>query len=137
MPIYANTDQLYACLQALFDHVQEEDPDAAKAILASRLVIRLCCTAPAAEITLNGRRRPVQTTFGPSSLRADLDVELDADTLHHILLGELPLKKAVTSGRLKVKGPVWKTFALADLFRRGQAIYPQVLIEEGLEPDGQ
>jgi hypothetical protein len=31
---------------------------------------------------------------------------------------------------MKVKGPVWKTFALAELFERGQDIYPDILREQ-------
>jgi hypothetical protein len=132
MPVYANADQFYACTRVLFTRIEEEAPTAAEEILASRLMIRLRCTKPTAEITINGRRRPVQTSYGPSRLRPDLDVELAADTLHHILLGELSLKKALAGGLMKVRGPVWKTFALADLFYQGQALYPQVLRDQGL-----
>jgi len=132
MTLFEDADQFYACMRALFARIEEEEPTAGDAVWASRLVIRLRCTAPAAEITLNGRQRPVQVRYGPTNLRSDLDIELAADTLHRILLGELSLKKALANGRLKVRGPAWKTFALADLFRRGQAIYPQVLREQKL-----
>lgn len=133
MGFYADGDQFYACIRALFARIQERDPGAADAILASRLVIALRCTEPDAEITINGRQRPLQTTFGPSRLRATLDIELAADTLHHIMLGEQSMTKALANGLLKVRGPVWKAMALADLFRRGQALYPQVLREQGLD----
>ncbi len=131
MAFYTDSEQLYACTQALFSRIEAEDPGAADAILASRLVIRLRCTEPDAEFTINGRRRPVQTTFGPSRLRSTLDIELAADTLHHIMLGELSLKTALANGQVKVRGPVWKAPDLADLFRRGQTLYPQVLREQG------
>jgi len=132
MAFYTDSDQLCTCMGMLFTHIGERDPGAADAILASHLVIRLRCTDPGAEITINGRQRPVQTTFGPSRLRPTLDIELAADTLHHILLGGLSLTKALADGRLKVNGPVWKTMALADLFHRGQVLYPQVLREHRL-----
>lgn len=132
MPFFADSEQFYACTRALFARIEGADPGAADAILASRLVICLRTTAPAAELTINGRQHPVQTTFGPSRLRPTLDIELAADTLHRILLGEQSMKKALANGQLKVRGPVWKAMALADLFRRGQALYPQVLSEQGL-----
>ena len=132
MPFYADADQFYACTQALFARIEEQNPGAADAILASRLVIRLRCTEPDAELTINGRQRPMQTRFGPSRLRPTLDIELPADTLHRIMLGEMSLKKALANGRLKVLGPVWKATDLADLFRRGQALYREVLHEQGL-----
>jgi hypothetical protein len=134
MPFFADSEQLYACTKALFSRIQEQDPGAADAILASHLVIRLRCTKPKAEITINGRQRPVQTTYGPSRLRPTLDIELAADMLHRIMLGEQSMKKALANGQLKVRGPVWKATALADLFYRGQTIYPQVLRKQGLVP---
>jgi hypothetical protein len=132
MPFFADTDQVYACTRALFARIEEEDPGAADAIRASYLVIRLRCTEPDADFTINGRQRPILTTFGPSRLRPTLDIELAADTLHRIMLGEQSMKKALANGQLKVQGPVWKALALADLFRQGQTLYPQVLKEQGL-----
>lgn len=132
MAFYTNADQFYTCTRVLFARLEEQDPGAADAILASRLVIRLRCTEPEAEFTINGRLRPAQTTFGPSGLRPTLEIELPADTLHQIMLGELALKTALANGHLKVRGPVWKATALADLFGRGQELYPQVLHEQGL-----
>lgn len=132
VPFYVDADQLYACTSTLFARIQEKDPGAGDEIFASRLVIRLCCTDPTAEITINGRQRPVQTTFGPSRLRPTLEIELGADTLHRIMLGAQSLKGALANGLLKIRGPAWKTLTLADLFHRGQALYPQVLRDHGL-----
>jgi hypothetical protein len=132
MPYYASTNQFYECTESLFNRIQEEQPDAGDAILASHLVIRLRCAEPDAELTINGRKRPVQTTLGPSRLRPTLDIGLSADTLHYIMLGELSLKTALARGLLTVRGPVWKTRALAELFHRGQALYPDVLQAQGL-----
>jgi hypothetical protein len=132
MAFYADADQFYTCTKTLFTRIEEQEPGAADAILASRLVIRLRCTEPDAELTINGRQRPVQITFGPSRLRPTLDIELPADTLHRIMLGEVSLKKALANGQLKVLGPVWKATVLADLFHRGRALYSEVLHEQGL-----
>lgn len=132
MAFFKDSDQLYTCAKALFTQIEEEDPGASDAILASHLVIRLRCTQPDAEFTLNGRQRPVNITYGPAKARPTMDIELAADTLHHILLGELSMKKAMGNGLLKVRGPVWKVTALADLFYRGQEIYPGILEEQGL-----
>jgi len=132
MTFYADADQFYTCTQTLFARIEEQEPGAADAILASRLVIRIRCTEPDAELTINGRQRPVHTTFGPSGLRPTLDIELPADTLHRVMLGEISLKKALANGRLKVLGPVWRATDLADLFHRGQELYHEVLHEQGL-----
>ncbi len=131
MPFYDSADQLYHCLRTLFGRLGQENPGAGEAVLALRLISRLRISEPAAEITTNGRRRPLLTVYGPSTLRPDLEIEVVGDTLHRILLGELPLKKAVGNGLVKVRGPAWKTLALAELFRQSQAIYPEVLRELG------
>jgi len=136
MAFFRDTDQFYLCTQALLSRIQKEDPGAADAILASHLIIRLQSTDPEAEITINGRKRPVQVTYGPAGLRPTLNIELTADTLHGIMLGQLSLKKALADGRLKVRGPVWKTQALADLLTQGRDIYPRILQEQGLAPAG-
>ena len=135
MPFFENSEQLETCMRALFAGIEQDDPGAADAISASHLVIRLQCMEPAAELTINGRQRPARTTFGPSAIRPVLDIELAADTLHGIMLGEQSMTKALSNGLLKVRGPVWKATALAELFRRGQKLYPDVLSEQGLVRD--
>jgi hypothetical protein len=139
MPFYSSTDQLYTCAGALFSRIEKENPGAGNALRSARLVIRLRCTLPDGEFTLNGRRpladasfRPVQTILGPAEFRPEVDITLSSDTLHRILLGELSLGKALATGLLQVKGPVLKTLALADLFHAGQKWYPEILHEQGL-----
>ncbi len=127
MPFYADTEQFYSNLRALFACVAAHHPRASDAIAASHLVIRLRTTAPAGEIVINGRQKPVQTTFGPAAARPDLDIQLAADTLHRILLGELSLAKALGTGQLKVQGPIWKTLALSELLTVGQRCYPGIV----------
>ena len=135
MAIFVDPEQLYGATEALFARIAEEDPGAADAILASHLVICLRSTEPETEITINGRRRPLETTFGPSPVRPTLDIELPADTLHQIMLGRQSMKSALAGGQLKVRGPAWRAKALADLFRQGQSLYPEVLREQGLAGD--
>ncbi|MGW8250124.1 MAG: SCP2 sterol-binding domain-containing protein, partial [Anaerolineales bacterium] len=78
------------------------------------------------------RANPVRVFYGNSTLRPDFDVQMHADAFHLILLGELSLGKALGDGKLKVKGPVYKSFALADIFHRGQAVYPTILDQFGV-----
>ena len=132
MPVFENADQFYDATRVLFARLEAQDPSATDTLAASRLIARLRCTDPQAEITLNGRQRPVQTTFGPSAVRPTLDIKLPADVLHRIMLGEESLKTALARGQIQVRGPVWKVKVLADLFRQAQAIYPQVLADQGV-----
>ena len=70
MAVYTDAEQLYTYVRALFALIAAKNPGAADAVLASRLVIRLHCTEPDAEITLNGRQRPLETIFGPTRIEA-------------------------------------------------------------------
>jgi putative sterol carrier protein len=126
MPVYQTSEQLDSVLKQLFNKIKE-NKSAVQTVTSSRMVIRLSMSNPTAEVTINGRHNPVEMTFGPSQVRPDLDVSLPADTLHLILTGEMPLRKALASGGMKVKGPIWKTFALQEILHQGQAVYPQII----------
>ncbi|MBP7691641.1 MAG: hypothetical protein KA764_06975 [Anaerolineales bacterium] len=132
MPFYPDEITLYGSLREVFTRL-ETTPEAYRALTTARLALRLKCTAPAAEVLLDGRRPgQFQAHYGPALVRPDLDVELATDTLHLILLDSLPLKKAVGSGLVKVKGPTWKLSALATVLDAGRLIYPEVLREQNL-----
>ena len=132
MPIYTSDQQLYACFQQLFAAIEGHDPKAGNALLKASLAIRFDCVAPAASITIDARRAPVAVRYGPSDVKPTIEIGLTADTLHCLLLGAIRLGKAVGSDLLDMKGPVWKTLALADLFRYAQQLYPAVLAERQL-----
>lgn len=134
MAFYSSSEQFYACAQALFDRLEKENPSAGDDVIAAKLLIRLLCSDPMAAILINGRRRPVSVSYGVNRIRPELEVTLKTDTLHQILLGKLSLSKALSAKALRVRGPVWKTLALGELFDQCQALYPQILREQGLLP---
>lgn len=78
---------------------------------------------------LDARKRPFHITYGPSTIKPTLDITLTTQTLHEILLGQLPLTKALGGKRIKPKGPVWKVITLAPLFDKAKGIYPSVLAD--------
>ena len=133
MPFYPSSDVLYHALRATFARIEKEAPnhlDGLHSLMASRTILRLKCSAPAAEVTLNGREKQFKATYGPSTLRADLTIELASDTLHLILLDELSIKKAYGNGKIKVIGPVWKLKVLTDLVKGAREYYPAVVKEQ-------
>jgi hypothetical protein len=132
MSIYASDAQLYACFQSLFGTIEGHDPKAADALLKASLAITFNCTSPTASITIDARRAPVQLAYGPTPVKPTIEVGLTADTLHCLLLGEMRLTKAIGSDLVDLKGPVWKTLSLADIFHYAQQFYPGVLQNYGL-----
>jgi hypothetical protein len=135
MPYFHDSDQFYACAELLFARIQEQQPRAADAVLASRAVFRLKSSDPGAEITVDGRRCPVEISYGTARQRPTLDITLSTDTLHRILLGSLSLREALAGKQLKVRGPVWKARALEELFDSARQLYPQVLSDCGRSGD--
>ena len=129
MAVYASDKQLYSCFKALFSKIEEEDSAAADSLLKSKLSIRFQCSDPTAAITIDARKNPVNIAYGSAGIKPTLDISLSADTLHEILLGEIGLSKAMGSGRMKPKGPIWKSVALEPLLHDAQRLYPLVIEE--------
>jgi putative sterol carrier protein len=131
MAYFQDSEQFVAMLETLFERVQQTYPNAAEELEQAKLILRFRCSDPAADILINGRRHPATITFGENRIRPEVDVDLTADTLHQILLGELRLAKALASGALKIRGPARKTLAVTGLFHECQKLYPAVLRESG------
>lgn len=132
MPVYSSDELLQSTLHKLFDRVGQ-DPQAVKAVVGSKLILRLRISAPGAEVTVNGRKNPPEIRYDKTALRPDVEIELSADSLHRILLGELRLSSAVAARQLIVRGPIFKTFVFEEIFHSAQKYYPQVLAEGGLD----
>ena len=132
MPFYANTEQLYAATRVFFDRVGKEYPHAADAILKQKLTVRLSTVEPPGVFGLDGRHAPLKTYIGTVPFRPDLDIEMPADMLHAILLGQTSIRSSLASGKLKARGAILKALSLSSLFQQGQTVYPQVLREQGL-----
>jgi hypothetical protein len=130
MPYFETSDEFYATMRLLFERIRDQQPNPVDTLVENKTHIHLKVNRPTAEITINARRQPVEVSFGNSAKgRPELNIELDADTLHAILLDELSLKKAIANRQVKVIGPAWKTLPLADIFYNGRMIYPQILNE--------
>lgn len=132
MAFYADSDQFVSTLSLLFDRVQQTYPQAAEELEQAKLILRFRCSDPEADILINGRRHPASVTFGENRIRPEVDIQLTADTLHSILLGDLKLSKALASRSLKIRGPARKTLAVTDLFHQCQKLYPEILRQKRL-----
>lgn len=128
MPYYQDAQSLYESMKLFFEKMREQQPNPVDALVNNKISIRLKFSQPPAEIGINARKNPVQVTFGePMKIRPELDVHLDAETLHQILKDELSLSKAVADRRMKVLGPFWKTFPLKEILDQGRNLYPQLI----------
>jgi hypothetical protein len=133
LSIYNTSEQLYRGLKLLFDQIYSRDPNTGSALYQSNLIIRLRLTNPEAELVINSRKNPPQISYGgAAALMPDLNVEMTADIFHYVMMAELPLGQAIRGRQMKVRGPVWKSFVLEEIFHSGQAVYPQIVRSSGL-----
>lgn len=130
MSVYQTSDDLYRLIQTLFARMAAENPQAGDSMINAALSVRIRCTEPTAVLFIDGEKRPLTVAYGNTPSKPKLDIEASTDTLHEILLGNLPLMKAIGSKRLRVKGSIFKAKALADLFHQMQKIYPQLTMND-------
>ena len=122
---YADADQLESVYTEMFDAVA--DDDSMTTMVDSQMVINFRLNDPHADIWIDGRARPVVTTFEPiDGVKATLTATLSADSMHELLLGSLPLGKALLFRKLKVSGSKSKAMALEPLLHACQAVYPDI-----------
>ncbi|HUS43182.1 MAG TPA: SCP2 sterol-binding domain-containing protein [Ilumatobacteraceae bacterium] len=122
---YADADQLEGVYTTMFDAVA--DDDSMDSLVDAQMVINFRLNDPAADIWVDGRSRPVVTTFEPiDGVDATLTAQLSADSMHELLLGSLPLGKALLFRKLKVSGSKSKAMGLEPLLHACQAVYPDI-----------
>lgn len=127
--IYNDAAQFEALFTRLFAEIAAKGPASMNALVRRRMVICFAVREPEVEMWVDGRDIPVQATFGHSDLPATLTAELTGDTLHELLLGTLPLGKALRRRKLKVEGSIFQAMKLESLLHACQADYPALARE--------
>jgi putative sterol carrier protein len=95
-------------------------------LVAMQMVINFRLQNPDADIWVDGRSRPVGSAFAPLGVDATLTARLSAASMHRLLLGTLPLGKALLLRKLKVSGSKSKAMQLEPLLHACQAVYPSI-----------
>lgn len=121
---YADSAQLRTVYTTMFDAIA--DDDSMDELVALQMVINFQLRDPSADIWVDGRSRPVVTSFEAIGTEATLTAKLSADSMHGLLLGTLPLGKAVLFRKLKVGGSKSKAMQLEALLHACQAVYPDI-----------
>lgn len=124
---FAGTDQLRTVFSEMFDQVA--DDDSMDDLVEQQMVINFRLDDPDADIWVDGRSRPVVTTFEPIDVDATLTATLSADSMHELLLGTLPLGRALMFRKLKVSGSKSRALKLESLLHACQAVYPAIADE--------
>lgn len=127
--VYADKAEFEALFTRMFDQIETDDPDGMDTLVEQEMVIRFRLRRPDVELWVDGRSKPVQTSFGPQQLDATLTGDLTGNSMHELLLGTLPLGRALMFRKLKVRGAKSKALKLESLLHAMQAVYPQLADE--------
>ena len=122
---FLTTDDLVAVYSEMFAAIA--DDESMGALVEQQMIINFKLRDPTADIWVDGRARPVVTTFEPIGQTAALTAELSADSMHDLLLGTLPLGRALLFRKLKVQGSKSKAMKLESLLHACQAVYPTLV----------
>ncbi len=122
--IYTDAEQFETLFRRLFAEIEEDDVDLMAPLVESRMIVCFEIHDPAVLMWVDGRSAPVETSFGASGLDATLTARVSGDHFHEILLGTLPLGRALWQRKLKVKGSKLKAKKLESLLHACQAGYP-------------
>ena len=124
---FTGPGQLREVFAEMFDRVA--DDDSMDDLVEQQMVINFRLHDPDADIWVDGRARPVVTTFEPIDVDATLTATLSADAMHELLLGTLPLGRALMFRKLKVSGSKSRAVKLESLLHACQAVYPGIADE--------
>jgi len=125
MAVFHSADQIYTILQEVFARVADHPADITS-FTHSNLVFRIHLQNPEATILLDGRQPPLEVFFGERPGRANIEVTMEADMLHHIWLGQASMSQAFFSGAIRTQGNILKARQLVDLFRVCEEVYPAI-----------
>ena len=98
---------------------QIADDESMDELVELQMVINFRLRDPSTDIWVDGRSRPVDTTFEPIGVDATLTARLSSNAMHELLLGTLPLGKALLFRKSKA-------MQLEPLLHACQAVYPTI-----------
>ena len=132
MAVFRDRDHLYQVLGALFDRISQE-PDMARRLLESKLIVRFRYKDPEGIVTVNMRSSPITYHFGESDLEPDVEMIQSGDTSHQFWQGKLNVARAIATRKVVTRGSVPKALALLPAVKPAFSLYPGVLRELGYE----
>ncbi len=125
--VYEQPADFEALFSRLFSEIEHDDR--LDELVEQQMVIRFRIREPEVDLWIDGRSAPVQASFGNEDLDATLTVDLTGNSLHELLLGTLPLGKAMLFRKLKVDGSKSKAMKLEPVLHVMQAAYPALADE--------
>lgn len=122
--IYDDAEQFESLFTRMFDEIADHDGMAT--LVDQQMLIRFRLHDPDVDLWIDGRASPVTTSFTALDLEPTLVADLSTDSMHELLLGTLPLGRALLFRKLKVQGSKSKAMKLEPLLHAMQSVYPDL-----------
>ncbi|MBI3540976.1 MAG: SCP2 sterol-binding domain-containing protein [Deltaproteobacteria bacterium] len=134
MSTFESSARLQEVLGGFFGFLLEQ-PEMAKKLLDSKLVLKFNYTEPELSITVDlrgeGGGEKGIVTFNDTEKKADVEMKMKADVAHKFWFGKVNLVMALARREMIAKGPIPKILRLLPVIKPAYAIYPKYLQEKG------
>ncbi|HOY63260.1 MAG TPA: SCP2 sterol-binding domain-containing protein [bacterium] len=128
MPVFKDTDDMYATLVPFFNKLKDH-PDIGPKIMASGLVIQFRYTDPDAVITIDCPKEVI--IQGEIEGEPTVTMSMKSLTAHKFWLGKVSLMVAITKRDIVAKGPIPAIMKLLPIIKNSYAMYEEYLKEIG------
>ena len=122
---FQDAEQFQSLFVQMFDDIADHEGMAT--LVEQRMLIRFRLRDPDVDLWIDGRAAPVTTSFAALDAGPTLVAELSTDSMHELLLGSLPLGRALLFRKLKVQGSRSKAMRLEPLLHAMQSVYPDLV----------
>jgi putative sterol carrier protein len=126
---FQDAEQFESLFVQMFDDIADHEGMAT--LVEQRMLIRFRLRDPDVDLWIDGRAAPVTTSFSALDAGPTLVAELSTDSMHELLLGSLPLGRALLFRKLKVQGSRSKAMRLEPLLHAMQSVYPDLVAGRG------
>ncbi len=133
MPVFTDSQQLYSVLTELLREIESQYPSVIRDFQKSTMTVLFSLSDPDLRLVVGSSRDGLEVSRGDGNQRGKLTVEMPADLLDGILMGNQSVKEAISSGNLVVKGPFWKMIYVVKVFQYGKSVYSSIKQNYGLD----
>jgi hypothetical protein len=115
MPAFASAEEMHRYVGSVFEDALA-DPELGDKLAATGLVLRVHCTEPDCDLTIDlPNKKVIAGTDGPAP---DATMSMNTETANAYWQGKVNLPFAMARGKVKVDGQLTKLLQLAPLTRK-------------------
>ncbi len=131
MATFESPQKLKEVLGGFFEYLTQ-DPEMAKKLIASKMVIKFQYSEPSLAIVIDLTGEKPVITYDDATKKPDVEMNMKADVAHRFWFGKVNLVMALARREMTAKGPIPKILKLLPIIKPAYELYPKYLQEKGL-----